>query len=375
MKKSKIDAPAGENEVTGPGRLTRRDLLRYGGTAGMALAVYVSGTNIHGQKKKTMKFMTVSHSVNTAVYAPHLVAKELGYFEENGLDATFVVPGGGARVAQVLAGRQVGFAQGDSSHPLKISEKGKPCAMIYGTDTRCSYANIVVRKELFDAGLNTVEKLATMPRKDGEPRVIAATRIGSGTWVYGNYVLERHKANGKAVNDQVKWVGGGGSSTMLGGLKSGQFDAIMAVPIWMEKAVADGYGMPLFDISSATAWKDVFGGDIPTTVGYALRETIDDDPDVTDGYVKAVYQAMQWLKGRNPDEVYDKIGKKYMGTFTKEQVTNEVKYYQAIFNYNLLVSKTDFENGKKVWVPKATKKDWGYDEVVDMRAVEKAMKG
>lgn len=355
--------------------LSRRDLLKHGASAGMAVAVYATGTNVHGAKKKRLKFMTISHSVNTAVYAPHMVAEEMGYFKDSGLSVTFIVPGGGSRVAQVLAGRQVGFAQGDSGHPLKISEKGKPCSMIYGTDTRCSYANILVRKELYDAGLNTVEKLATMKRPNGQNRIIAATRIGSGTWTYGNYVLSQHQAGGKSVNKQVKWVGGGGTTTMLGGLKSGAFDAIMAVPIWMEKAIGDGYGTALFDISSGSAWKKVFGANIPTTVGYALKETISDDEELTQGYVTAVYKAMQWLKGRDPSEVFAKLGRKYMGTFTRGQVENEVKYYQAIFNYTLEISRTDFEAGKKVWVPRVTKKDWAYDEVVDMRFVHKAQQG
>ena len=67
----------------------------------------------------------------------------------------FVVPGGGAKVVQALAAGQVLFALGDSNHPLKITEKGKDALMIFATDTRCSYANIVVRKELFDKGVKT----------------------------------------------------------------------------------------------------------------------------------------------------------------------------------------------------------------------------
>ena len=352
--------------------ITRRDLLHYSTAGALAVGVFAAGTTIYGQRRKKLKFITLSHSVNTAIYAPHMIAQEMGYFDDAGLSATFIVPGGGARVAQMLAGRQVGFAQGDSSHPLRISEKGKPTAMIYGSDTRCSYANILVRKELWEAGLNTVDKLATLRRPNGERRVIAATRIGSGTWVYGNYVLSQFAAGGKSVNDQVKWVGGGGTTTMLGGLKSGRFDAIMAIPIWMEKAIGDGYGMALFDISSSQAWNTVFGANIPTTVGYALKETIEEDTALTEAYVTAVYRAMQWLKGRDAEEVFDKIGRKYMGTFTQEQVMNEVKYYQAIFNYELLISREDFEAAKKVWVPRATKKNWAYEEVVDMRFVVKA---
>ena len=98
---------------------------------------------------------------------------------------------------------QVLFALGDSNHPLKISEKGKDSLMLFATDTRCSYANIVARKELFDRGVKTVEALAD-EKLVGRKAVIAATAIGSGTHVYGVYVLKSTRAgDGKPVNDHV----------------------------------------------------------------------------------------------------------------------------------------------------------------------------
>src|SRR2546422_10775179 len=108
------------------------------------------------------------------------------------------------------------FALGDSNHPLKITEKGRDALMIFATDTRCSYANIVVRKDLHDKGVTSVEALAD-PKLVGRRAVIAATAIGSGTYVYGVYVLKATRApDGKPVNDYVDWVGGGASTTMLG---------------------------------------------------------------------------------------------------------------------------------------------------------------
>src|SRR3990172_9271875 len=105
--------------------ISRRELFTRSAAAGLGLVVYAKTRNAHGQARKVETFITLSHSVNTAVYAPHLVAEAMGYYADAGLGVTFVIPGGGARVAQVVAGRQVGYAQGDSSHPLKISENGK----------------------------------------------------------------------------------------------------------------------------------------------------------------------------------------------------------------------------------------------------------
>ena len=37
---------------------------------------------------------------------------------------------------------------------------------------------------------------------------------------------------------------------MLGGLKTGKFDAIMAVPAWQFVAEDDGYGKAIYDVAS-----------------------------------------------------------------------------------------------------------------------------
>ena len=353
--------------------LSRRDLLRGASAAGAAAVVTGMGRTVHGQSKP-IRTVTLSHSDNTTVYAQHMVADAMGIFKEAGLQVEFIVPGGGARVAQIIAGDQAAFAQGDSAHPVKMSEKGRTCMMVYSTDTRCAYANILLRKELWDQGLNTVEKFATMKRPDGSPRTIACTAIGSGTWVYGSYVLAHHSANGKTVNEQVKWASGGGSTTQLGGLKVGQFDAMMAVPVQIDTAVRDGYGHLLYEVRSEADWMRVFKGNTPTTVGYVLKKTLDGEPALAQDYVSAMWRAQQWIKGRDPEQIYEAIGKKFMPTFAKDLVLAEIRYYQPMFNYEMTISRQDFENSKRVLIPLVTEKDYTYESLVDMRFLDNARK-
>src|SRR5437899_8497415 len=237
---------------------TRRRFMTAAGAAAL-----VAGGRPPG-RAQAVKAITVSHSVSTFVYGQHLVAKEKKFFEEEGVAApSFIVPGGGAKVAQVLAAGQAMFALGDSNHPLKITEKGKDALILFVTDMRCSYANIVVRKELFDRGVKSVEALGDA-KLVGRQAVVAATAMGSGTYVYGVYVLKGLKApDGKAVNEHVEWVSGGGPTTMLGGLKAAKFDAIMAVPEWQWAAEEEGFGTPIYDVQDEKAWTRVFGGPIP----------------------------------------------------------------------------------------------------------------
>jgi NitT/TauT family transport system substrate-binding protein len=346
--------------------LTRRHLLTAAGAAAI----------VAGRRRPALaaaKPITVSHSVSTFVYGQHLVAKEKKFFEEEGVTVpSFIVPGGGAKVAQVLAAGQALFALGDSNHPLKITEKGKDALILFATDTRCSYANIVVRKDLFDRGVKSVEALGDA-KLVGRKAVVAATAIGSGTYVYGVYVLKGLKAaDGKPVNEHVEWVSGGGATTMLGGLKAGKFDAIMAVPEWQWAAEEEGFGMPIYDVQDEKAWTRVFGGPIPVTVGYTLRETIEKSPDRVQGYVNACYRAQQWIHRAKDEEIVELLHKPYMDTYSRENVLRSVKYYKTIFDWDLMLDEKSYANGTKVWVPLAVDKPVPYAKAVDVTFVKKA---
>jgi NitT/TauT family transport system substrate-binding protein len=348
--------------------LSRRQFLTAAGAAGGAVAL--APRLGWGQGLKTI---TASHSVSTFVYGQHLVAAQRKFFEEEGVKTpAFVVPGGGAKVVQAVAAGQVQFGLGDSNHPLKTTEKGRDAVMLFATDTRCSYANIVVRKELFDKGVKTVEALADA-KLVGRKAVVAATAIGSGTHVYGVYVLKSSKApDGRAVNDHVEWVGGGASTTMLGGLKAGRFDAIMAVPEWQSAAVGEGFGQPIFDIRDEKAWDRIFGGPIPVTVGYCLRETVDRSPDLVQAYVNACYRAQQWIKKAKDDEIVELLHRPYMDTFKREVVLESVRYYRTIFDWDFVVEEKDYERGMKVWIPTALERPIAYAKAVEMSFAKKA---
>jgi NitT/TauT family transport system substrate-binding protein len=315
----------------------------------------------------------VSHSVSTFVYGQHLVAKEKKFFEDEGVSVpSFIVPGGGARVINALTAGQAVFGLGDSNHPLKATEKGRDTAILFATDTRCSYANVVVRKELYDKGVKSVEALADQ-KLVGRKAVVAATAIGSGTYVYGVYVLAGTKAaDGKSVNDHVEWVGGGASTTMLGGLKAGKFDAIMAVPEWQFAAETEKFGHPVYDVLDERAWNRVFGGPIPVTVGYALRDTLEKSPDLVQAYVNANYRAQQWIRRAKDEEIVELLYKPYMDTFKREDVLKSVRYYKTIFDWDFEIAEKDYTNGLKVFIPTAIDRPIPFAKAVDLSFVKKA---
>ena len=344
--------------------ISRRDFLA--GSTAFAGAMTVWAVAAQGAKPQPI---TASHSVNTTIYAAHMVADAKGLMADQGLTLHVIEARGGSNVRRILAAGQVGYALGDSSHPLQLTNRGRASKILMATDNRCSYANIIARKELVDKGIDSIEKLAEYKHEDGSPPVIAATGIGSGTWVYGTYVLEQF-----GVNDRFHWVAGGGSKTMLGGLKTGKYDAIMAVPAWQFAAEENGFGEAIYDISDAASWTRIFGGNIPASVVYVLENAVTENAEITQKYVNAMYQAMQWLQGASVDEIYAVVGE-LMPRFSEDQAKREIAYYKNIWQYDGDFPKADFETGAKVWFRARTKMEAiAYDDVVDLSFLEAAKK-
>ncbi|MBI1778157.1 MAG: ABC transporter substrate-binding protein [Proteobacteria bacterium] len=305
-----------------------------------------------------------------SIYAPNMVADVMGFAKEEGIDLKLQIPDGGAKARQILAAGEAQFGHGDTTHPLQISNRGRPARILMASETVCSYANIVVRKDLFDQGIDTVEKLGRWKRADGAKPIVAATAIGSGTWMYGSFIFER-----LGVGDNINWVAGGSTSTMLGGLKSKQFDAIMALPNWIYDAESHGWGKTIYNVLDKATWDKAFGGPMPTTVVYAQLSTIREKPEMVQAYMNAIYKSMQWLKTNSVDAILAKIGPKYLGDLNPESAKLEMGYYKAAWHYAGTISEAEYKTAAPVFFRDGTDiQPVAFADAVDARFLENARK-
>jgi sulfonate transport system substrate-binding protein len=352
--------------MTRTGSLSRRELLGGGAALIGGLAMAPGMALAQDSKRQIIG----SYGTSTTLYAPFMLVETEGLAKAEGLEFKLIVTDGGARTRQILAAGQVTHAHGDASHPLQLTNRGKPAKILMGTETRCPYANIVIRKDLFEQGINTPEKFGHWKRPDGAKPTIACTAIGSGTWMYGNYILDK-----AGVGERVTWINGGGAKTMLGGLSSKQFDAIMAAPSLQFDAEDHGWGRVIFDVTDEAAWNRAFGGPVPTTAIYTLASTIQAAPDVTQAFINAVYKSLLWLKAHSIDEIYARIGEKYMGDIDPKAVKREIAFFKKLWKYDGIMSEADFKSGGRVWFREGTDiKPITFAEAVDPHFIETAHK-
>ncbi len=346
--------------------LSRRQVLKVGVAGGVATAFLPR----IGSARSPVK----AAQVTSVLYAAHLVADSAGYFKKEGVDVELVNSPAGARSAQMVAAGQVQFVLGDTSHVQRLTEQGKPSAIIFVTDQKCPYANIIARKELVDAGLTSIDKLGSMTPKGGGKWKAGATAIGSGTWMYGNYILRSHTlGGGKTLNDFVEWVGIGGLKSALGAMKTGKIDLNMAVPEAILEAEKESIGRLIFDVRDDQRWNAVFKGPISATGSYALKATLENQKDETQAYVDACWKAVQWIKGATPAQVADALRKfEGMMGLSHASVVKSVEWYKPVWTYDMVFTRDNFDRLLNVARGIKAEKEFPYEQTVDLSFLKKA---
>jgi NitT/TauT family transport system substrate-binding protein len=272
--------------------------------------------------------ITVSVGVRDPIYTHLYVALAKGFLKEEGLDPKLVVTGSGSRSAQLLATGQADVLLGNPEHIIVISREGRPTAMLAAVDQRNTFGNILVRSE------SKAKSIA-----DLKGTQIGVTATGGGAYYYGNYLLLR---NGLKPGDAT-WLSLGSVANLQGALKSGRVESVMASLSMIETAQKEGYGRVLFDSRDDAAWNRQFGGAMPSSVVYALTDTIDKKKDAMRRFVRGIVKADDWIKKSSPDEIAAAIAPE-MGGQPAASLAAAIKEYKETYwrPQGLRISKDEF---------------------------------
>jgi NitT/TauT family transport system substrate-binding protein len=321
-------------------RLTRRSALIViagGGTflaAGRAWAQAKSGRAIY--------------PVAVPIYQSQFVADRMGYFKEAGLDCKLVQGGSGVKTREIIASSQGDVGIGDVTHPMQLSNHGRAGRILMPTDTRSSSVIFIIRKDLWDQGVTTLDKLTEWKRPDGRKPIVSVSSLGGTNHVWSSYYMET-----MGLAEKVTWIGTGNVDTMLGSLKSKQVDVLISSLSLLNESVEQGWGTLLFDGTDETIWNRYIGGKVPVTGHFTVQSTIDKDPPRMQAFVMALWRAAQWIKMHSPEEVYDVI-EPYVGSTSRGANILEITALKKVADYDGIVDAASFARGEKVWFREMT---------------------
>jgi NitT/TauT family transport system substrate-binding protein len=290
----------------------------------------------------------VIYPVAVPVYQTQFVADRIGYFKEAGLECKLIQGGSGVKTREIIASSQGDIGIGDITHPMQLSNHGRAGRVLMPVDTRSSSVMFIIRKDLWDQGITTLEALAAWKRPDGRKPIVSVSSLGGTNHVWATYYMET-----MGLDDKVTWIGTGNVDTMLGSLKTKQVDVLVSSLSLLNESMDQGWGTLLFDGTDEAIWNKYIGGKVPVTAHFTLQATIDKDPPKMQAFVTALWRATQWVKKHSPDEIYEAI-EPYVGSTSRSANILEITTLQKVADFDASIDAAGWARGEKVWFREMT---------------------
>jgi NitT/TauT family transport system substrate-binding protein len=321
-------------------QFTRRSALTIIAGSGAALAA--------GRARADNKAGIEVYPVAVPVYQTHFVADRAGFFRDAGLDCKLIQGGSGVKTREIIASSQADIGIGDITHPMQLSNHGRNGRVLMPVDTRSSSVMFIIRKDLKDQGITTLEALTQWKRPDGRKPIVSVSSLGGTNHVWSSYYMET-----MGLDDKVTWIGTGNVDTMLGTLKTKQVDVLVSSLSLLNQSIEEDWGALLFDGTDEAIWNKYIGGKVPVTAHFTVQATIDKDPAKMQAFVTALWRATQWIKAHSPEEIYETI-EPYVGSTSRNANITEITALKKVTDYDASIDAASFARGEKVWFREMT---------------------
>lgn len=288
------------------------------------------------------------YPVAVPTYEVHFVAQERGFFKDEGYEFKLIQGGSGMKTREILASRQGDFAIADIVHVLQLNKNGRPTRALNTLDQRAPGVRFAIRKDLFEQGIDTVQKAAAWKRPDGRRAIFGVSSLGGTSHLWSHYFMEKMD-----LADKVTWVGVGNVETMLGSLKTKQIDVLSSAISVVTEAERNGWGKVIYAPSDLKTWDSVVGGPVPVNVNFCLLATIEKEPEKVQAFTNAIWRAVQWIKANNPETILGSI-ERFVGSTSRDSNLLEIGELKDVADWNGLITPQSYARGEKVWYSELT---------------------
>jgi NitT/TauT family transport system substrate-binding protein len=231
------------------------------------------------------------------IYLPNMLTKQLGYFDQQGLDVTLIDEASGqSSENEVLAG-QVDAGSGSYNHTIELQAAGKQMEAVVLLNVAPGEAEIVSAKAA--SQIHSV--------KDLKGRNLGVTELGSGTQTLTTALL--HNA-GIAANE-VHFVPVGAGDTFIAALQQGRIDAGMTTEPTISRILSTGVGKVLVDLRSPQSTQAALGGPYPFISLFMNNSYVNSHKDTVQKLVNAYVMTLKWMHTHSAAEIADKMPPDY----------------------------------------------------------------
>jgi NitT/TauT family transport system substrate-binding protein len=235
------------------------------------------------------------------IYLPTTLARDLGFYREEGLDVELQDFQGGAKALQAAVGGSAEIVSGFYDHTIQMAADGKSY-VAFVTMTR--FPGLVLAASPKDSA--QVAKV-----EDLRGRIAGVTTAGSSSQMLLTYLLHRHDV----PVDSVSITSIGSAATAIAAMEHGTVAAgMMADPAFTMLVRRNTGVRVLADLRTAAGVHDAFGtSSYPGAVIYASADWIGTHRDTASRVARAIVRTLQWMQAHAPAEIAAKSPKDFRG--------------------------------------------------------------
>ena len=245
------------------------------------------------------------------VYLPTTLARELGFFRDEGLNVDIEDLAGGAKALEALVGGSTDVVSGFYDHTIQMAAEGREMIAFV---TMLRYPGLIlVTSPQGGAAIKTIADL--------RGRVVGVTAAGSSSQIMLTYLLKRHGLR----QDDVSLTSIGTAATAVAALERGKVDSgMMADPAFTMMVRRNPTARVLADLRSAQGVKDAFGTEAyPASVLYAKGDWVRSHRDTVHHLAHAILLTLQWMQTHSAQEIADRVPANFRGE-------NQLLYVDAL---------------------------------------------
>lgn len=261
------------------------------------LVLAACGTNAGGTSGGKTHLKIMVGGLSKQIYLPNMLTKQLGYFDEQGLDVTLIDEASGQSSEDSVLAGQVEAGSGSYNHTIELQAKGKSMTEVVQLDVAPGEAEVVSTKV---AG--SIHSVADLKGKN-----LGITELGSGTQTLTTALLAKA---GIAAN-QVHFIPVGAGDTFIAAMKQGRIDAGMTTEPTISRLIQSGDGKMLVDMLSPEKTQAALGGNYPFICIFMNTDYVNSHHDVVQKLVNAYVKTLKWIHTHSAQEIADKMPADY----------------------------------------------------------------
>lgn len=250
-------------------------------------------------EKPNLKIVTAGTSSQIYFLIPAL-ARQLGYFKDEGLNIEWFDAGSGAKGVQALVAGGADIAIGSYEHTIHMQAKGQ------------MLASIVAYNESAGNAFGVSKERAAMKTPDGKVDLkgakIGVSSPGSSTHMFATLVVR----NAGLKNNDVSYIAVGTSAGAVAAFRGGKVDAMSNTDPIITELVGSGDMVMVADSRKLSESKKYYGGPYASGCLYTTADFIKKYPHTAQAVATAIVRVFHWLRTADAEKIISVLPPSYI---------------------------------------------------------------